>query len=109
MLFEWRQRRKGSTGGVAERISLPAVGKPGKQDLKHGKKSPSLAPGPPDVPPTSGCGTEMWDDNKERREGDGISTPSFLAVERKQREGRQDEKGGKQLEKALARQKPTLG
>lgn len=46
----------------------------------------------------------MWDGTKERKEGNGISTPSFPAVERNQREGNQDERGdmAKQPEKALA-------
>lgn len=46
----------------------------------------------------------MWDGTKQRRKGNGISTSSFPAVERNQREGRQDERGdmAKQLKKVFA-------
>lgn len=49
-------------------------------------------------------GTCMWDDTKQRKEGNGIFTPSSPTIERNQREGRQDESRDmtKQLEKALA-------
>lgn len=66
-----------------------------------GENFQPLAPGSPDVPPTSGCETEMWDGNTKRREGNGISTPSFPA-RGKQREERQDAKGETQLEKVPA-------
>lgn len=89
---------------MAERISLPSAGEPGKQDLKHGEKNPVPGSWPPR------CGTEMWGDNEKRKGGSGIPTPLSPAVERKEREERQDEQGEENSwRKHLEWQEPTLG